>query len=132
VHEASKVSPIRRTVVVATALLASTVALAAVAMASTGDAATRWPRNASGQTYGSGLSARSPEDEPDLIRVEATNGKVGYSLRDDLEGPDPKTPEEAVRLQAARSGTSREIPVYLSDGKTEIGVFVIEDGGATY
>jgi hypothetical protein len=31
-----------------------------------------------------------------------------------------------VRLQAARAGTAQEIPVYLSDGITKVGVFVIE------
>jgi hypothetical protein len=102
---------------------------AIVAIATAGELGpTNWPKNGSGQTYGSGLRATSPVDEPDLILVEATNGRVGYSLRTDLEDPDPSTPEEAVRLQAAQGGRPREIPVYLVDGKTEIGVFLVEHG----
>jgi hypothetical protein len=87
---------------------------------------TKWPVNASGRTYGSGLDAVSPADEPDLIKVEATNGLVGYSLRTDLEDPDPSSPSEAVRIQTARGGAPREIPVYQVDGKTKIGAFVVE------
>ena len=116
----------RAMIVSAAAIVVLVVGFSAIAVASTRDSATKWPRNASGMTYGSGLDAQSPQDEPDLIKVEATNGKVGYSLRTDLEGPEPKTPQEALRIQAARAGTAQEIPVYLSDGITNVGVFVIE------
>jgi len=116
----------RAMIVSAAAIVVLVVGFSAIAVASTRDSATKWPRNASGMTYGSGLDAQSPQDEPDLIKVEATNGKVGYSLRTDLEGPEPKTPQEALRIQAARAGTAQEIPVYLSDGITKVGVFVIE------
>ena len=116
----------RAMIVSAAAIVVLVVGFSAIAIASTRDSVTKWPRNASGMTYGSGLDAQSLQDEPDLIKVEATNGKVGYSLRTDLEAPDPSTPEEAVRLQAARAGTSQEIPVYLSDGITKVGVFVID------
>jgi len=117
----------RRAMIVSLAtVVVLVVGFSAIAIASTRDSATNWSRNASGMTYGSGLDARSPQDEPDLIKVEATNGKVGYSLRTDLEGPEPKTPQEALRIQAARAGTAQEIPVYLSDGITKVGVFVIE------
>ena len=115
----------RAMIVSAAAIVVLVVGFSAIAVASTRDSATKWPRNASGMTYGSGLDAQSPQDEPDLIKVEATNGKVGYSLRTDLEGPEPKTPQEALRIQAARAGTAQEIPVYLSDGITKVGVFVI-------
>ena len=115
----------RAMIVSAAAIVVLVVGFSAIALASARDSATNWPRNASGMTYGSGLDAQSLQDEPDLIKVEATNGTVGYSLRTDLEAPDPSTPEEAVRLQAARAGTSQEIPVYLSDGITKVGVFVI-------
>jgi len=113
-------------IVSAAAIVVLVVGFSAIALASARDSATNWPRNASGMTYGSGLDAQSLQDEPDLIKVEATNGMVGYSLRTDLEGPEPKTPQEALRIQAARAGTAQEIPVYLSDGITKVGVFVIE------
>jgi hypothetical protein len=109
----------------AVAVVAGSLAIAALATARE-SGSTKWPRNAAGQTYGSGLQAVSPADEPDLIKVEATNGMVGYSLRTDLEEPDPASPEEAVRIQAARGGEPREISVYRVDGKTKIGVFVVE------
>jgi len=87
---------------------------------------TVWPQNDSGVTYGSGLDAASHEDEPDLIRVQATNGKVGYAYRTDLEGPEPSSPAAAVAQQKARGGRPEVIPVYEVDGVTRIGTFVIE------
>lgn len=117
----------RRAATVSAAIVVVLLAgLAVAAMATaTEPGPMNWPKNASGQTYGSGLRATSPADEPDLILVEATNGRIGYALRTDLEDPDPSTPEEAVRLQSARGGRSREIPVYLVDGRTKVGVFLI-------
>lgn len=91
-------------------------------------ATTHWPTNAKGQTYGSAAYATSPENEPDLILAGATNGETGYVLRTDLEEPAPKSPEEALARQAAEAGKSRVIPVYKSDGVTQIGVFVIQPG----
>ncbi|MDZ4179657.1 MAG: hypothetical protein U1E29_10555 [Coriobacteriia bacterium] len=91
-----------------------------------GPAKTEWPVNAKGLTYGSSMYALSPEDEPDLIEVLATNGKVGYALRTDLEGPTPATPEQAAVQQSTRDAAPRVVPVYDLDGVTEIGVFVIK------
>jgi uncharacterized iron-regulated membrane protein len=90
---------------------------------------TDWPKNAQGQTYGSAAEATSPQDEPDLILAEATNGRVGYVLRTDLEGPTPTTPQEALSEQAAQAGKDQAIPVYLSDGTTKIGVFIVSHSG---
>lgn len=91
------------------------------------EAVTAWPKNASGVTYGSGLKAVSPEDEPDLLCVEATNGKVGYAYRSDLEGPQPTSPAAAITQQRAREGKPDVVPVYAVDGITQIGVFVARD-----
>lgn len=90
-----------------------------------GPATTTWPQNSKGMTYGSGLDAQSSQDEPDLIQVLATNGRIGYALRSDLEGPTPETPQQALLQQAARDERSRLIPVYESDGVTQVGVFMI-------
>lgn len=92
---------------------------------------TVWPKNDLGMTYGSGLDAVSPEDEPDLIRVLATNGKVGYAYRTDLEGPEPSSPAAAIAQQKARGDKPRVIPVYEVDGVTQIGVFLSENNGNT-
>jgi len=92
---------------------------------------TAWPKNDLGVTYGSALDAVSHEDEPDLIRVEATNGKVGYAYRTDLEGPEPSSPAAAIAQQKARGGKPDVIPVYEVDGITQIGVFLCEYTGDT-
>jgi hypothetical protein len=84
-----------------------------------------WPTNAKGQTYGSGLDATADTGEPDLIAAWATNGRQGYVLRTDLDGPMPTSPSQAVAMNSA---PPRTIPVYDSDGVTQIGVFVV--GGA--
>jgi hypothetical protein len=99
--------------------------------APSGSATTDWPTNADGLSFGSAARATSPQDEPDLIQAEATNGKVGYVLRTDLEGKEPLTPEEALLLQSAQAGKDTVIPVYKADGRTRIGVFVVShDDGA--
>jgi hypothetical protein len=81
-----------------------------------------WPTNARGQTYGSDADANAETGEPDLIAAYATNGKQGYVLRTDVELPPPSNPSEAI---AQNTVGPRTIPVYLSDGVTQIGVFVI-------
>jgi len=92
--------------------------------------ATDWPVNAQGQTYGSSAGAASAPDEPDLVLAQATNGRVGYVLATDLEGPMPASPEEALAWQAASAGKTRVIPVYLADGVTIIGEFQVGPGTA--
>ena len=57
---------------------------------------------------------------PDLIAAIATNGRTGYVYARDLEQPAPTT------LQLGTPpGETRTIPVYTSDGQTEIGPFLI-------
>ena len=36
--------------------------------------------------------------EPDLKLVKGESGTIGYAKKVDLDGPQPKTPEEAVKL----------------------------------
>jgi len=82
--------------------------------------APQFERNASGLTFGaSGLGA-SPSDDPDLVLIVATNGRTGYAYTRELDGPRPTTPQEAAKLPR-----SRTVPVYLSDGQTKIGDFVV-------
>jgi hypothetical protein len=82
-----------------------------------------YPRNASGQTYGSALCASSPSTESDLIKAEGVGGIVGYVRKVDLEEPMAKTPEEALARQRSRAGKARTIPLYAVNGKTVIGIF---------
>ncbi len=122
---------------VAGLVLGSVVGTFAVATASDappapiGSATTNWAKNAHGLTYGSGMDAKSPQDEPDLIEVLATNGKVGYSLRSDLEGPDPTSPQEALAQQVRQAGKDQVIPVYKADGTTKIGVFIVRHSASS-
>ena len=91
-----------------------------------------YERNAAGQTFGSAMEADSPEHEPDLIQVVATNGKTGYVFKADLDAADGtlasrtfKSPEEALRWQEGEGALDHVIPVYLQDGTTEIGEFLV-------
>lgn len=93
---------------------------------------TEWDRNASGQTYGSLMGASTPDDAPDLIQVETTDGLTGYVTRVDLDeatGANVSNPEEAVAWEAARearAGQPTFVPVYDVDGTTVIGEFKID------
>lgn len=84
--------------------------------------------NELGLTYGSSAFAGSPEGEPDLILVLATNGSVGYAYKSDLDGEMPSSPEEAERWHLTQP-SSRMVPVYEADGVTVIGEFEIASGG---
>ncbi|XAS72752.1 peptidase M56 family protein [Micrococcaceae bacterium Sec5.1] len=82
--------------------------------------------NAKGETYG----VESQENgSPDLIAVMATNGQSGYAYASDLyDGPMPSSPEDAIKnFNTARP--PREIPVFQSDGETQIGVFMASGSG---
>jgi len=95
-------------------------------------AAASFPRNLHGLTYGSGLDAISPKNEPDLMQAFATNGKLGYVMRVDLESqPLPSSPAQALAIQRARTGAGKFVPVYNVDGTTQIGVFDINGTGQT-
>lgn len=87
----------------------------------------RWPRNASGQTYG--VQGNSPI-APDLITASTTTGLTGYIYATDLdaaEGPMPTSPAQAAIWDKTHPPHVVYIPVYKSDGKTQIGMF--PDGG---
>lgn len=88
--------------------------------------------NRSGETFGSASASRTPDEEPDLIEAVATNGKAGYIRRGELEAVDGTaamltfaSPEDALAWQAGTDGEEFSIPVYLEDGATVIGSFVI-------
>lgn len=82
-----------------------------------------WDVNDSGQTYG----AENKNGSPDLLRVVATNGRVGYAFAKELNSPggipEPRSRQEALEYMDKTKGKTFETPVYESDGKTQIGVF---------
>ncbi|GKV54491.1 hypothetical protein NCCP2222_04380 [Sporosarcina sp. NCCP-2222] len=84
----------------------------------------RYPINDNGQTYGPNMGdATIALGEPDLLSALGENGKIGYVKKVDLEGPQPRTPAEAVRL--TKETKPREIPLYDVDGETIIGKFIV-------
>ena len=97
--------------------------------------APEYPKNDTGLTYGSAADAISPETEPDLILVQATNGEVGYAFKKDLDRVDGtdaiesfKSPEDALawqEQQARLTDADRTVPVYKLDGATQIGEFIV-------
>ncbi len=78
--------------------------------------------NANGDTYG---AMRSDNSTPDLVAAIATNGLQGYVYAKDLEQPMPSSPAEAARWNEEHKAQVIRIPVYLFDGETVIGEFVI-------
>jgi len=78
---------------------------------------TPYPTNAAGQTFGGAQEAA----EADLQAVAARRGENGYCWASDLNGPMAMNPAEAVWL--TRQGQKYAIPVYKSDGVTQVGVF---------
>ena len=63
-----------------------------------------------------------------LILAMGEGGTIGYVRSADLEGPEIRTPEEALAYQRQRPDR-REIPLYSEDGVTVIGTFEIFCGG---
>jgi len=112
--------------------------------------------NANGLTYGSVKTSDSPANEPDLIAVVTTNdlttadvsrlseaaaakietggGTPGYVLKKDLaeaDGSNVKNPAEAVKWMEGGAKIDHVVPVYKSDGVTQIGQFVVYGSDST-
>jgi hypothetical protein len=85
-----------------------------------------FPVNKNGETYGSLAKVNSPGQEPDLVMAIGVDGTRGYVKYVDLNGKQPRTPEEAIALQNSRLKEGpKTIPLYDVDGKTIIGEFKI-------
>lgn len=116
----------------------------------------QYKKNAAGQTYGSAADSNAPENEPDLIAVVTTNnlttkqvsrmsvaaaaatdtggGQQGYVKKDELaeaDGSNVSNPEEAAKWMAGGAKEDHLVPVYASDGMTQIGTFVIYGSDST-
>jgi hypothetical protein len=86
-------------------------------------AVSAWGVNASGQTYG----AANQNGIPDLVAVQATNGRSGYVYAYQLYPPGPHTTKQAL---AQNNAPPTKMTVYESDGKTAIGEFMSGNGPA--
>lgn len=104
------------------------------AVAPVGDEVMPVSVNANGQTYGSAVGASSSAGLPDLIRVRATNGVFGYITKVAYLGPALPTPTQVKSYPKNTQGDyvapSRSVPVYTSNGTSQVGVFTF--GGGTY
>lgn len=110
---------------VAGGLFISNAASAGTLRSRAQDPAPSYHRNSSGMTYGSGLDATTPDNQPELTEAYGVNGVHGYVRTSDLNPPDVKNPTAAAAL--ARSGAAgRDIPLYDQDGKTVIGRFHLD------
>lgn len=92
---------------------------------------TDWGVNANGDTYG----AENENGSPDLVAVMATNGRLGYAYRTDLDDANGttasktfKSPADALAWQESIKGKTFVVPVYDSTGKMFVGEFVISAG----
>ncbi len=77
-----------------------------------------YPINERGETYGPDV--KNYLKEPDLMLAVNSEGVVGYIRVSDLNGPDLKTPEEAVQY----FGEEICVNMFLQDGVTKIGEFI--------
>jgi hypothetical protein len=78
-----------------------------------------WPDDIDGNGV---ISDQGAERIPELIRAVGDSGIEGYVRFEDLEGPRPSSPEEALEF----SGTDRVIPLYAEDGRTVIDTYTHE------
>lgn len=87
-----------------------------------------YPMNAAGQTYGSAADSNSPENEPDLILVVASNGKEGYASKTALaaaEGTGFTSIKDAIAWSEGEGQKDHIVPVFDTDGKTQVGEFTV-------
>lgn len=95
-----------------------------------------FPVNQGGQTYGGDLSDASNEEcVPDLVAVSLNDADdpdaVGYMYKRDWQWSPPiSNPDEALEWMDA--GSSRDpVPLYASDGQTQVGWWITENGVST-
>lgn len=86
-----------------------------------------YPTNEMGQTYGPDIKENTDaEAGPELILACGENGVEGYVRAEDLNYDPVETQEEVLEYQATRED-QRRIPLYMEDGKTVIGSFVVDN-----
>ncbi len=85
-----------------------------------------YPTNANGQTYGPNHPGAGT---PELMLAHAERGENGYMYWSDLMGPVPGPGED--EWFASTRGKQREVPLYESDGTTQVGVYVAGNGDET-
>lgn len=81
-----------------------------------------YPKNEMGETFGPNIEGKK---EPDLLLAEGQDGTVGYIRQKEML-------DIAENLQEALMSKpqDKEINLYLQDGSTVIGTFIVEKGNA--
>ncbi|MGC5164703.1 hypothetical protein ACLQ3J_18475 [Rhodococcus sp. DT1] len=78
--------------------------------------------NADGLTYGSGASATTEADFPDLVAAIGDDGTtLGFVRKSDLVEAPAANPEEA----SAGANAGRTVPLFDEDGQTQVGSFTL-------
>lgn len=90
-----------------------------------------YPVNANGETYGPTLPDENAE-EPDLILALGEGGITGYiKVTDTDDGV--TSPEEALAyMEFAEKRDDFSIPLYMQDGETIIGEFILNNTPPAY
>lgn len=88
-----------------------------------------FPADEAGQTYGNAFDAQSPETEPDLIEVVATNGREGYVLKADLDKAShaDEDADELLTSQEERRKVASELLLEKMNDRGEGLDYSIED-----
>lgn len=80
-----------------------------------------FPRNSSGETYGSDAESESFAESPDLIAVVGDSGVFGYCRKDELY-PEYSSPQEALEAQASETYGIEMCTVFDNEGQKRLDV----------
>jgi hypothetical protein len=130
----------RRFIFIAATIIGAGAALAGAALAGAFDSGTPapwpepplpaesvYPTNAAGQTYG---GDKPLVESPDLVAAVGVGGKHGYLRKADVFPDAPTTNPEEAAEETKRSLRGYTIPLYESDGVTQVGVFQMGGPGS--
>jgi hypothetical protein len=96
-------------------------------------AKSNFPRNASGETYGSDAEAGSFAEQPDLIAVMGLHGRIGFIKKTEawpVLHPTFRSPADAFAWsEQVRINPPAPLAVYDLDGKTQIDLFKLGISG---
>ena len=81
-----------------------------------------YPKNERGETYGPNIEGKA---DPDLLLAEGQDGTVGYIRQKEMLDV-----ADSVQEALMSKPQNKEINLYLQDGSTVIGTFIVEKGNA--
>ena len=81
-----------------------------------------YPKNERGETYGPNIEDKA---DPDLLLAEGQDGTVGYIRQKEMLDV-----ADSVQEALMSKPQNKEINLYLQDGSTVIGTFIVEKGNA--